>query len=39
MNRVGTVDEIVGAALSLVDAPYTTGVVLPVDGGAATGRW
>jgi len=39
MKRIGTVAEIVGAALYLVDAEFTTGVVLPVDGGATTGRW
>jgi NAD(P)-dependent dehydrogenase (short-subunit alcohol dehydrogenase family) len=39
MKRIGTTDEIVGAALYLVDAEFTTGVVLPVDGGATAGRW
>ena len=39
MKRLGTVAEIVDAALYLVDAEFTTGVVLPVDGGATTGRW
>jgi len=39
MKRIGTAAEIVGAALYLVDAEFTTGVVLPVDGGATTGRW
>jgi len=39
MRRIGTVAEIVDAALYLVEAEFTTGVVLPVDGGAATGRW
>jgi NAD(P)-dependent dehydrogenase (short-subunit alcohol dehydrogenase family) len=39
MKRIGTVAEIVGAALYLVDAQFTTGVVLPVDGGATAGRW
>jgi NAD(P)-dependent dehydrogenase (short-subunit alcohol dehydrogenase family) len=39
MRRVGTIDEIVGAALYLIDAGFTTGVVLPVDGGATAGRW
>ena len=39
MKRIGTVDHIVEAALYLVDAEFTTGVVLPVDGGATTGRW
>ena len=39
MGRIGTVAEIVGAAPYLVDAEFTTGVILPVDGGASTGRW
>ncbi len=39
MRRVGSVDQIVAAALYLVDAEFTTGVVLPVDGGATAGRW
>jgi NAD(P)-dependent dehydrogenase (short-subunit alcohol dehydrogenase family) len=39
MNRIGTVQQIVDAALYLVDAEFTTGVVLPVDGGATAGRW
>jgi NAD(P)-dependent dehydrogenase (short-subunit alcohol dehydrogenase family) len=39
MKRLGTTEEIIEAALYLVDAEYTTGVILPVDGGATTGRW
>jgi NAD(P)-dependent dehydrogenase (short-subunit alcohol dehydrogenase family) len=39
MKRIGTAGEVVAAALYLVDAEFTTGVVLPVDGGATTGRW
>jgi NAD(P)-dependent dehydrogenase (short-subunit alcohol dehydrogenase family) len=39
MNRIGTVDQIVAAALYLVEAQFTTGVVLPIDGGATAGRW
>ena len=39
MKRLGTVDEVAAAAIYLIDAGYTTGVVLPVDGGAAAGRW
>jgi NAD(P)-dependent dehydrogenase (short-subunit alcohol dehydrogenase family) len=39
MRRLGTVDQIVGAALYLVDAEFTSGVILPVDGGATAGRW
>jgi NAD(P)-dependent dehydrogenase (short-subunit alcohol dehydrogenase family) len=39
MNRMGTAAEVAAAALYLVDAEFTTGVVLPVDGGMTTGRW
>ena len=39
MKRLGTVEQIVTAALYLVDAEFTTGVTLPVDGGATAGRW
>jgi NAD(P)-dependent dehydrogenase (short-subunit alcohol dehydrogenase family) len=39
MGRIGSVEQIVAAALYLVDAEFTTGVVLPVDGGATAGRW
>ena len=37
LGRVGEVDDIVEAVLYLADAPFTTGVVLPVDGGVAAG--
>lgn len=37
--RIGTVDEIAQAALFLVRAPFVTGEVLHVDGGAHAGRW
>jgi NAD(P)-dependent dehydrogenase (short-subunit alcohol dehydrogenase family) len=39
MRRIGSVEQIVAAALYLVDAEFTTGVVLLVDGGATAGRW
>jgi NAD(P)-dependent dehydrogenase (short-subunit alcohol dehydrogenase family) len=39
MGRIGTPEQIVEAALYLVDAEFTTGVVLPVDGGATAGQW
>jgi NAD(P)-dependent dehydrogenase (short-subunit alcohol dehydrogenase family) len=39
MKRIGTVGDVVAAALYLVDAEFTTGVVLQVDGGATAGRW
>jgi NAD(P)-dependent dehydrogenase (short-subunit alcohol dehydrogenase family) len=37
--RLGTVQEIVDAALFLVRAPFITGEVLHVDGGAHAGKW
>jgi NAD(P)-dependent dehydrogenase (short-subunit alcohol dehydrogenase family) len=39
MRRIGNVEQIVAAALYFVDAEFTSGVVLPVDGGATAGRW
>jgi len=37
--RLGAVQEIVDAALFLVRAPFITGEVLHVDGGAHAGKW
>jgi NAD(P)-dependent dehydrogenase (short-subunit alcohol dehydrogenase family) len=37
--RLGTVDEIVDAALFLVRASFITGEILYVDGGAHAGKW
>ena len=37
LGRVGEVRDIVDAVLYLADANFVTGVVLPVDGGAAAG--
>ena len=39
IQRLATVDEIVGAVLYLARAPFVTGEVLHVDGGAHAGRW
>ena len=39
LQQLGTTEQIVAAVLYLVDADFTTGVVLPVDGGATAGRW
>jgi NAD(P)-dependent dehydrogenase (short-subunit alcohol dehydrogenase family) len=39
LKQIGTPAQIVDAALYLVDAEFTTGVILPVDGGATAGRW
>ena len=38
MNRVGEVEEITDAILYLATANFTTGVILPVDGGYVHGR-
>lgn len=39
IQRLATVEEIVEAALFLVRAPFITGEVLCVDGGAHAGKW
>jgi len=38
-GRIGTVDEVADAVLYLAGATFTTGVVLPVDGGMSAGRY
>jgi NAD(P)-dependent dehydrogenase (short-subunit alcohol dehydrogenase family) len=38
-GRIGNVQEIVDAVFYLADAEFTTGAVLPVDGGATSGKW
>lgn len=38
LNRVGESEEIAQAVLHLTDAAFTTGVILPVDGGHVAGR-
>ena len=38
LRRVGEADEIAAAVLHLADAAFTTGVILPVDGGFVAGR-
>jgi NAD(P)-dependent dehydrogenase (short-subunit alcohol dehydrogenase family) len=38
-GRMGKVDDIVGAVTYLTDSAYTTGAILPVDGGASAGHW
>ncbi|WP_324732914.1 SDR family NAD(P)-dependent oxidoreductase [Pseudomonas paeninsulae] len=38
-GRIGRIDEIVDAVLYLSDADFTTGVILPVDGGMSVGKW
>jgi NAD(P)-dependent dehydrogenase (short-subunit alcohol dehydrogenase family) len=39
VGHLGDVDDVVGAVLYLATAPFVTGVVLAVDGGAASGHW
>jgi len=38
LNRAGEVDEITEAVVHLANANYTTGVIMPVDGGYVHGR-
>ncbi|MBC3372675.1 SDR family oxidoreductase [Pseudomonas sp. SWRI92] len=38
-GRVGTIDEIADAVLYLAGADFTTGAILPVDGGMSSGKW
>jgi NAD(P)-dependent dehydrogenase (short-subunit alcohol dehydrogenase family) len=38
-GRLGQVSDIADAVLYLANAPFTTGAVLPVDGGMSTGKW
>ncbi|UJR83956.1 SDR family NAD(P)-dependent oxidoreductase [Sandaracinus amylolyticus] len=39
LGRIASADEIAEAVLHLASATFTTGVVLPVDGGMSAGRW
>jgi NAD(P)-dependent dehydrogenase (short-subunit alcohol dehydrogenase family) len=39
LKRIGAVEQIAEPALHLVDGELTTGVTLPVDDAATTGRW
>ena len=39
VGRLGEIKEVVDAALFLVDATFTSGEILHVDGGAHAGKW
>ena len=39
VGRMGEVKEVVDAVLFLIDATFTTGEILHVDGGAHAGKW
>ncbi|AKF03572.1 SDR family NAD(P)-dependent oxidoreductase [Sandaracinus amylolyticus] len=39
LRRIGSAEEIADAVLHLAGATFTTGVVLPVDGGMSAGHW
>ncbi|MEQ9364041.1 MAG: SDR family oxidoreductase [Leptospirales bacterium] len=39
VGKIGRVEDIVNAVLYLAEADFTTGVVLPVDGGMTAGKW
>ncbi len=39
VSRMGEVKEVVDAVLFLIDATFTTGEILHVDGGAHAGKW
>ena len=38
LNRVGEVQEITEAVIHLATASFTTGIIMPVDGGFVHGR-
>lgn len=38
-GAIGATDDIVDAVLYLTDSTFTTGTVMPVDGGASAGTW
>ncbi len=38
-GEIGTTKDIVDAVMYLAEANFTTGVVLPVDGGSSSGKW
>ena len=38
-GHIGSIKDVTDAVLYLTDAEFTTGIVLPVDGGMASGKW
>ena len=38
-GHIGNTKDVVDAVLYLTDAQFTTGIVVPVDGGASAGKW
>ena len=38
-NEMGSTKDVVDAVMYLADAKFTTGIVLPVDGGSSSGKW
>ncbi len=38
-GRIGTAKDVTDAVLYLTDSEFTTGIVLPVDGGMSSGKW
>jgi NAD(P)-dependent dehydrogenase (short-subunit alcohol dehydrogenase family) len=38
-GEMGTTKDIVDAVMYLAEANFTTGIVLPVDGGSSSGKW
>jgi NAD(P)-dependent dehydrogenase (short-subunit alcohol dehydrogenase family) len=38
-GRIGRPQDIADAVHYLIDSNFTTGIVLPVDGGMSAGRW
>ncbi len=38
VGRLGEIDDVVDAVIYLENAPFVTGVILPVDGGQSAGH-
>jgi NAD(P)-dependent dehydrogenase (short-subunit alcohol dehydrogenase family) len=39
VGELGHTKDVVDAVMYLADAKFTTGIVLPVDGGSSSGKW